>query len=200
MMFFLWLSHQCITSAHSSMITMKFILTQVHVARCCWNIEEAWRPIFYTHYFYNVCLLITTTVPQSYPHLVSVIHTCGYPRGSQTEYIYVIPNINITTRNMILNLNIYLPCSFYLYFLYLWPSVHVTFLPIVMNGGTVWRGGGASFAYQAPFFPPRGDVDQSDWGNHARALTRVARSYSFVPKFVFGGQAGPRSFERTFKF
>lgn len=39
----------------------------------------------------------------------------------------------------------------------------MTFLPVVMNGGTVRRGGGggASFAYRAPFFPPRGDVDQS---------------------------------------
>lgn len=30
-----------------------------------------------------------------------------------------------------------LPCIFYEYFLYLWPSVHVTFLLVVMNGGTV---------------------------------------------------------------
>lgn len=80
----------------------------------------------------------------------------------------------------------------------------MTFLPFVMNRGTVLLGGrsfvcisGALFSLRVATLTNQVEVNG---GYHARALTRVARSYSFVPKFVFGRSSKSRSFERAFKF
>lgn len=79
----------------------------------------------------------------------------------------------------------------------------MTFLPVIMNGGTVRRGGGAHlhigrlFSLRVATLTNQVEVNG---GYHARALTSVARSSSFVPKFVSAGEASSRSFEGAFKF
>lgn len=79
----------------------------------------------------------------------------------------------------------------------------MTFLLVVMNGGTV-RWGRSLICISGAFFSLRvatlTNQVKVNGGYHARALTRVARSYSFVPKFVFGRSSKSRSFERAFKF